>query len=67
MMGECRRVAKRVLLFGIFHAMIFVCAVPCHAEPHSLSAIWFAHSLHQPMSAYPAKADELDKRHYVRF
>ena len=56
-----------MLLFGISHAMIFVCAVLCHAVPHSWFAIWFPHSLHQPMSAYPAKADELDKRHYVRF
>jgi hypothetical protein len=32
-----------------------------------MSGGWFANSLHGAMAAYPTKADELDKRQYVRF
>jgi len=35
--------------------MILACDARCHAGLRGWFAIWFAKSLHQPMSAYPAK------------
>jgi hypothetical protein len=52
-----------VLWFGISDAMILGCDAPCRAVLSGWFAIWFAKSAHQLMSAYSAKADQLDKRH----
>jgi hypothetical protein len=58
--GACRVVTKRVLWF-------LPCYARCHAVPRGSFAISFANSLYQPMSAYPAKTDELDGNHWVSF
>ena len=59
------RLLLRTERVGFEATVLFVRApVPCGAD--SLSAIWL-YSLHQPMSAFRAKAYKLDKRHYVRF
>jgi hypothetical protein len=57
----CRVVANCALWFAIFTPMILACDARCHAVSRGSFAISFANSPHQPMSAYPAKADELDK------
>jgi len=49
--------------FTVFTPMIPACDARCHAVPRGS----FANFLSRPMSAYPAKADELDKRHQARF
>jgi len=40
--GSCRVVTKRVLWFGISHAMIPACGAPCHAVLRGSFAIPFA-------------------------
>ena len=56
--GLCPAMPKRV---GIFASMKPPRYAPCHAVPRGSFAISFATLRHQPMSAFPAKADVLDE------
>jgi hypothetical protein len=61
----CRPVTKPVLLFNIFGLLAH--GGQYRTVPRGWFAIWFANSLDQPLSAYPAKAGKLDKSHSICF